>query len=261
MPEDDIEERISRMERQFKAFTIRGSGIDVHGSMRHGFIIGGAGGSGEGGGGGSPTPATGACCVGTDCSVTTEADCATMSGVYQGDDIPCGDGSICNSCSVNGIGTIQLVASGISVDNTCCGANTTTANFSPNDTFMLSLPSDFDGGCIWTLTIANMFLQDNTCAGGGEARNADGIWTIQFDGIGTWRVTLRADIIATDFLFAASINSVPLPTSPISNFITFACEDPVGAWDDGVTTNWGGPIVDPPDHAKGYGGTVTLSIL
>lgn len=38
-----------------------------------------------GGGGG----ATGACCVGTDCSITTEAACVEAGGTYQGDDTVC----------------------------------------------------------------------------------------------------------------------------------------------------------------------------
>ncbi len=34
----------------------------------------------------NPCPPTGACCVGSDCSITTEADCM---GTYQGDGTPC----------------------------------------------------------------------------------------------------------------------------------------------------------------------------
>ncbi len=38
----------------------------------------------------APPAATGACCVGTDCTITTEAACESMEGVYQG------DGSVCD---------------------------------------------------------------------------------------------------------------------------------------------------------------------
>lgn len=37
----------------------------------------------------SPPIPTGACCVEEDCSITTEAECEAMEGVYQGDDVPC----------------------------------------------------------------------------------------------------------------------------------------------------------------------------
>ncbi len=37
----------------------------------------------------TPPPPTGACCVGTDCSITTEDDCTGMGGTYQGDDTTC----------------------------------------------------------------------------------------------------------------------------------------------------------------------------
>jgi len=38
-----------------------------------------------------PTPATGACCVGTDCIVLTSDECAARGGTYQGDDVVCTD--------------------------------------------------------------------------------------------------------------------------------------------------------------------------
>lgn len=36
-----------------------------------------------------PPPPTGACCVGTDCTIETEDDCTDMDGTYQGDDTTC----------------------------------------------------------------------------------------------------------------------------------------------------------------------------
>lgn len=51
------------------------------------------------GGGGEPppSPATGACCVGVDCTIETEADCTGMGGVYQGDGTDC-DPNPCGTC-------------------------------------------------------------------------------------------------------------------------------------------------------------------
>ncbi len=49
---------------------------------------------------------TGACCVDTDCSITTESDCTDMGGTYQGDDTPC-DPDPCGTppcCSDEGAG-------------------------------------------------------------------------------------------------------------------------------------------------------------
>jgi hypothetical protein len=40
-------------------------------------------------GGDCPQPATGACCIGTDCIILTEDECTAAGGSYQGDDVPC----------------------------------------------------------------------------------------------------------------------------------------------------------------------------
>ncbi len=46
-----------------------------------------------------PSGATGACCIGTDCSVLSAADCATAGGVYQGDGVPCDPNPCCSDCT------------------------------------------------------------------------------------------------------------------------------------------------------------------
>jgi len=36
-----------------------------------------------------PVPREGACCIGEDCVILTEADCGLAGGLYQGDDTVC----------------------------------------------------------------------------------------------------------------------------------------------------------------------------
>ncbi len=47
---------------------------------------------------------TGACCVGTDCSITTEAACDDLGGTYQGNGTVC-DPNPCCECVCSGTGT------------------------------------------------------------------------------------------------------------------------------------------------------------
>jgi len=88
-------------------------------------------------GGGSPGgAATGACCVGSVCSITTAADCASAGGIYQGDGTDCDP----NPCLA---GTIQIHAElsgswgqcnppgqedcqGMAMSATCTGSSTRT---------------------------------------------------------------------------------------------------------------------------------------
>lgn len=41
---------------------------------------------------------TGACCVGSDCTIETESDCTDMGGTYRGDDTTCDDVVCCPNC-------------------------------------------------------------------------------------------------------------------------------------------------------------------
>lgn len=131
MTEDDLI-RIERLEKSFERFNMTAApDIDVAGSIGQGYAVNlkragagatvtatgaccigtdcsiltaaacaTAGGTYQGNGTTcSPnpcTPATGACCVDTTCSITTESDCATMGGVYLGDSVPC-DPDPCSS--------------------------------------------------------------------------------------------------------------------------------------------------------------------
>lgn len=130
------EERLTRLEKMFHGLRIMGGeGVNVHGSMEHGYAVEvrprGAD-SGTGSGGGGPTP-TGACCIGPDCFNLTSDDCVTMGGTYLGDNLSCipnpCSGACCmsdNSCSIfspvdcaNAGGTYQ--GDGTTCDpNPCC---------------------------------------------------------------------------------------------------------------------------------------------
>ncbi len=46
----------------------------------------------------APVTPTGACCVGTDCSITTESECDDMEGTYQGDGTDCDPNPCLTSC-------------------------------------------------------------------------------------------------------------------------------------------------------------------
>src|SRR6266446_5237202 len=108
----ELEQRLAKLQKQFHGLRIMGGeGVDVQGSMQHGYAVGVKGGvsqSGATSGGGGDVPGCtdpgacnfdgsatvddasctygGACCVDADCSITCEVDCA---GVYQGDGVEC----------------------------------------------------------------------------------------------------------------------------------------------------------------------------
>jgi len=53
---------------------------------------------------------TGACCIETECSILTEADCIAGGGTYKGDGTVCDPNPCCSCCVVNRIqfdGTVQ----------------------------------------------------------------------------------------------------------------------------------------------------------
>ena len=83
------------------------------------------------GGGGDPS---GACCIGTNCTYGTEADCNASGGSYQGDLVsctsyPCGDapeGACCvgENCSIMTQASCGSSGGSYQGDNTTCGADT-----------------------------------------------------------------------------------------------------------------------------------------
>lgn len=62
---------------------------------------------------GPPTPATGACCRGTDCTIETQASCESDGGVYQGDGTPCDP----NPCSTGACCTDGICTDGVTRDD------------------------------------------------------------------------------------------------------------------------------------------------
>lgn len=83
MVEEEI--RIERLEKRLGRFNIlAGPDIDVAGSIGQGYAV-----NLRRRAGGNVPPPTGACCVGADCSILSEADCATAGGIYQGNGFPC----------------------------------------------------------------------------------------------------------------------------------------------------------------------------
>src|ERR1044071_8536522 len=91
-----LEDRISYLENIHRNFQIvGGSNVTVEGSLRQGYAICSTCPQQEEPAvpqpapPSPPPPATGACCIGTDCSITTEADCIASGGTYQGDNTTC----------------------------------------------------------------------------------------------------------------------------------------------------------------------------
>ncbi len=79
---------------------------------------------------GAPDP-EGACCVGETCQVSTEADCNSQSGTYQGDDTTCtpglcdapgGDGDVCADAAVavDGLNMGDIVDGGVDDPDPSC---------------------------------------------------------------------------------------------------------------------------------------------
>lgn len=91
--------------------------------------------------------ATGACCVGSDCSIQTADDCAAMGGTYQGDDTTCESNPCCPTTDV----TITCSFSGV---NPCCRFTVVEGwlQYDLSSFGSFSLPFDEDSGC-WNLII------------------------------------------------------------------------------------------------------------
>ena len=124
-------DRLTELEKIFNDFNMIGQdGITVHGDLHRGYAVhnmfGGDAPSGAIGFPSFPPPppiviSTGACCVGSDCSIETEDDCDDMGGIYQGDDTECDP----NPCQIS----------------PCCG----------------SIFQAFDGSCRFFLTKTTVF--------------------------------------------------------------------------------------------------------
>ena len=88
----DLEDRITALEKIHEKFrVVGGANVSVSGSLRQGYAVCSTC-PGEESTNGIPvttTTPTGACCVGTDCTIETEEDCVDMEGEYQGDDTEC----------------------------------------------------------------------------------------------------------------------------------------------------------------------------
>src|SRR5438552_16516164 len=92
------QDRLDWLTQMFDNFRITTQdGITAWGSMHTGYAIDTSGLTGAIGatGGVLPPPPppilTGACCIGTDCSIETESDCINMGGTYAGDETTCDD--------------------------------------------------------------------------------------------------------------------------------------------------------------------------
>ena len=112
----DAYQRLDDLVERFDNLKIVGSGVS--GDSRKGFCINCPPCEELSASGGTsgvpiiPPPATGACCVGLDCSIETAADCGGMGGTYQGDGVPC-EVDTCGSpptgacCATDGTCTIE----------------------------------------------------------------------------------------------------------------------------------------------------------
>jgi len=86
------------------------------------------------------TTGTGACCVGEDCSILSEADCTTAGGTYHGDDTVCDPNPCLPACCT--IQSIRLQGSIVgSVDCSPCDSLSFNCPFDHTWT----APDDFDG--------------------------------------------------------------------------------------------------------------------
>lgn len=130
----DLTERITKIEQGLKTFRMIGSGgAKVEGSFGSGYCVTcpELTGAGEEGGGGGVTPPpitnTGACCIGTDCTITTETNCIDEGGIYQGNNTicspnPCSTGACCvgTDCSIQSEPDCILLGGTYQGDDTVC---------------------------------------------------------------------------------------------------------------------------------------------
>src|SRR6266446_9171633 len=99
----NIEKEFLELKRSFDNISVVGPGWS--GDSRRGFMFNPPATDDSGAGIGTspppPPPATGACCIGTDCSILTEADCIAAGGIFQGIGVPCDPNPCmppCNGC-------------------------------------------------------------------------------------------------------------------------------------------------------------------
>ncbi len=241
---------VEDLEQAFSEFRLTGNnGIQAHGSLQNGYLLFGnppAGDEGPGfapiipGGGGGPPTNTGACCMGVDCSITTEADCE---GVYKGDNTNCDPNPCITECMLPATATF----SGISTFCTCVNFFGTryeilSSNFHSNATF--SPFTDYGGGFYQLTTVDLVHTYDRNswftsgCTGDPTTEgnvsvlvtvicnSTTHLWTIAMHGGGL-------------LLFYA--DSIPDPTIPTANqaicghnYVAIVGEDALGAATDGT---------------------------
>ncbi len=106
-------------------------------------------------------PATGACCIGTDCSIQTQEDCESGGGTYQGDDTtcdpnPCISASCCStpfqafdgSCRFFLTKTVVQTASRTEhITDICGGSGDRTSSLNTSDTYTVD-PDTCEVTCV-----------------------------------------------------------------------------------------------------------------
>lgn len=176
---------IEHLEKSFSEFRLTGTnGIQAHGSLQNGYLLFGNPPAGSEGTGFSPPPpppspppptATGACCVGSDCSIETEEDCVGMGGDYQGNDVPC-DPNPCPLPSCNGCGFEAFDGSGrkfltkritrLENDPPCCDGGGGVHDFGLQLSYDAIITIDPSGCSQSTDVITSSCVIQTDCSGG-----------------------------------------------------------------------------------------------
>ncbi len=124
--------------------------------------------------GGTPT---GACCVGTDCSITTEAACTEAGGTYQGDGTPCDPNPCSGDCSGGATILVEIHATGSDTD---CPTMDFTDSFTVNYPGPSGLqPFDVRRRCISGCSSGYV----SACGYQGSVSCSDGVFSMTFIGV------------------------------------------------------------------------------
>jgi hypothetical protein len=203
---------------------------------------------------------TGACCIGEDCSILSEAACIAAGGTFQGVGTVC-DPNPCGACPAG----MTTAFSGISVDCGCIDWHSGDVNaFNATDVDVnrsYSLTKDAFTPCNFYSASDHDIVEvkryfSTGCDGLKDDLNYQDALAIFFTA-GYWRIWYQSSFNPFNFVFYARVaGSTGFPPSPIANQITTCSSTP---WNDDPDFEalFGFPPSDM--QAIGHGGSLTIT--
>ncbi len=164
---------------------------------------------------------SGACCIGSDCTIETESDCTGMGGTYQGDGTVC-DPNPCGGCDCSAATHIDV---SITLDFHCVwvGGGDCTETFAATslDSCSAALPDLCltNGGCGGTVSGVSTTCTDSGADCDNGSYGVTGTWN--------WTITVSSTSISLDANFNACCEVTCVPNDQCGadaiNSTGFAC--------------------------------------